>query len=88
MSAELGTGMSMAESMDSEVAGGCCFPMRLSLHIWYLYQGEYLGKASLISSLIRLTHTTQVPRLIKELRYTVLLSIFNPPGLPFLYSSL
>lgn len=92
MSTELGTSRSMVESRDknkdSEVAGGCCFPLTLSLHIRHMFQGECLGEAKLISSLVRLTHTTQVSGLIKELRYTVLFSVFNPSELPFLYSSL
>lgn len=76
------------KNKDGEVAGGCYFPLRLSLHIRHMYQGEYLGEARLISSLIRLTHTTQVSGLIKELRDTVSFSVFNPSGLPFLHSSL
>lgn len=41
MSAELGTSRSVVESRDkikdSEVAGGCCFPWRFSLHIRHMY---------------------------------------------------
>lgn len=64
LSTELSNSRSVAESRsknkDSEVVGGCCFPLRLSLHIRLLDQGEYLGDAGLISSLIKLTtHKSQ-----------------------------
>jgi len=81
-SAALGTSRKMAQSTDtnkdSEVASGCYLPSRLSLHTGHMYQGEYSGEARLISSFIRLTHSTQVSGLIKELRYTVLFGVFNP----------
>lgn len=68
------------KNKDSEAAGGCCFPLRLSPHVRHMYQGEYLGEARLTSSLVRLTHATQVSGLMKELRYTVLIQRIQSIG--------